>query len=367
MKTKLRVLPFLLALPLLVACAQIASPDGWVSPRIVDDTVYMSLDDGEMSALAAESLDELWTFPADDKARCPGRDEKLDLKGIYGAPSIGGEAVYLGAYDGYVYALSREDGACIWSFKTGDPVIAGPVLDGDRLYAPSTDGYLYVLDPETGEKVDRIETGGSGASPLLTEDGSLYVATEDGRLWKFTTDTLEPVWDAPFEVDTGLLTPPVLARGDTVMVGGLGATLYGIDSTTGAERWSLDARNWFWGEPAVYGESGSEIVIATNLDGRVYAVDPGTGEEAWPPIDALAPIRGGAAVSEAGTIVVVNNNGLVLLIDAATGETLEEVDLKEGVFTSPIVRGGQAIVLSRSHDIFLVDLETGRVEEVSKP
>jgi outer membrane protein assembly factor BamB len=309
----------------------------------------------------------LWTFPADDETRCPGRGEKLDLEGIYGTPSIGDEVVYLGAYDGYVYALSREDGECLWSFKTDDPVIAGPVLDDDRLFAPSTDGYLYVLDPETGEELDRTETGGSGATPLLTEDGFIYVATEDGRLWKLTTDTLEPVWDAPFEVDTGLLTPPVLAREDTVVVGGLGATLYGIDSTTGDERWSLDARNWFWGEPVVYGEPGSEIVIATNLDGHVYAVDPGTGEEAWASIGTTAPIRGGAVVSAEGTVVVVNNDGLVLLIDGATGETRDEVDLKEGVYASPIIRDGEAVVVSRSHNIFLVDLESGRVQEVNKP
>jgi len=373
LKTKLRMLPLLVALPLLLGCAKIAKPDGWVSPIIADDTVYISLDGGELSALTGESLDEVWTFPANDEARCPRRDEKLDLQGIYGAPAVGDEAVYFGGYDGYVYALSRKakdetkETECLWSFKTDDPVIAGPVLDGDRLYVASTDGYLYVIDPETGEETARKDTGGSGATPLLTEDGFLYVATDDGRLWKLTAATLEAAWDSPFKIKTGLLTPPVLTGEETIVVGGLGATLYGIDVATGSQRWSLDSGNWFWGEPAVHGEPGSEIVIATNLDGQVFAVDPGSGEEAWPAIDALAPIRGGAAVSETGTIVVVDNNGLVLLIAAETGETIEEVDLKEGVFASPIIRGNQAIVLSRSHDIFLVDLETGRVEEARTP
>jgi outer membrane protein assembly factor BamB len=355
----------LIALPLLVGCARIAKPSGWVSPEIIDDTVFASLDGGEISAVQLDTLTEIWTFPADDETRCPDRDEKLDLKGIYGAPAVSDEAVYLGAYDDYVYALSRDDGECLWSFQTGDPVIAGPILDGTRLLAASTDGYLYVLDPETGEEIDRKETGSVAATPLLTEDGEVYISTEGGQLWKIDADSLEPIWNPPFEVNTGLLTPPVLTESEAVVVGGIGARLFGVDAGSAEQRWSFGARNWFWGKPAIYGEGESEIIVATNLDGKVYGLDPLTGEEAWPPIDSGDPIRGGAAVSDSGTAVAVSNQGLVLLINAATGELLDEVDLKEGVYASPVVHDGAALIISRSHDMFRVDLETGRVEEVS--
>jgi outer membrane protein assembly factor BamB len=361
---RFRFIPLLL-LPLLVACASIASPDGWVSPKIVDDTVYISLDNGELSALELDTLDEIWTFPADDEARCPGSDDKLDLDGIYGAPAVGDEMVYIGAYDGNVYALSKDEGECLWTFETDDPVIAGPVLDGEQLFAGSTDGNLYVLDAKTGEQVDIMETGSVGSTPLLTEDGQLYVATEDGKLWSLASDSLDPAWRGPFEVNTGLLTPPVLTGGDTVVVGGIGATLYGVDAATGDERWSFGAKNWFWGEPAGTEAGDSELLVATNLDGRIYGVNPDSGEEIWPSINTGAPIRGGAAIDESGTAVVVNNEGLVFLIDTGTGETLEEVDLEQGVYASPVIREGAAIILTRSHDIFSVDLETGRVENVS--
>ena len=244
-----------------------------------------------------------------------------------------------------------------------DAVTAGPVLDGDRLFAGSTDGNLYVLNAETGDELERVDTGTVGATPLLTEDGQLLVATEDGKLHNLDVETLDSNWNAPFEVSTGLLTPPVLTGAETVVVGGIGAKLFGIDSATGDERWSFDAKNWFWGEPAVHGTEGSEIVIATNLDGRVYSVIAGTGEDAWPSIDSGDPIRGGVAISEDGTAVVVNNEGLVLLIDPQTGEKLDEIDLKEGVYASPVIHDGAAIILSRSHDIFRVDLESGRVVE----
>lgn len=361
------ILPLILTLPLLSACASIANPNGWISPAIVDETVFISLEHGEISALELESLEVKWTFPASDEDRCPGRDEEMDLRGIYGAPAVGDEVVYVGAYDGYIYSLALDSGECNWSFKTDDPVTAGPVVDGDRLYAGSTDGKLHVLDSATGELVEPVETGSVAATPLLTEDNYLFVTTESGKLWKFSTEPLEPIWTPPFEVKTGLLTPPVLATDDTIVAGGIGATLFGLDASTGNQKWTRDAGNWFWGEPAVYSEGDSAIVIATNLDGSVYAVRPDTGEDAWPPVDTGSPIRGGAAVSDSGTAVVVNNEGLVSLIDAESGELVEQVDLKEAVFASPVIRDGEAIILSRSRNLFLVDIETGRVTEVDTP
>jgi outer membrane protein assembly factor BamB len=87
----------LLATPLLAGCARISSPDGWASPEIVEDTIFISLENGEISALDAGDFAEQWTFPASDEATCPGREGELDLDGIYGAPAVGDEVVYIGA------------------------------------------------------------------------------------------------------------------------------------------------------------------------------------------------------------------------------------------------------------------------------
>jgi outer membrane protein assembly factor BamB len=356
----------LLALPFLAACASVDSPEGWVSPKVADDVIYISLDGGRMSALDTGSFDELWTFPENDETRCPGRDEKIDLEAIYGEPAVGDKTVYLTAYDGRAYALAKDDGECLWSFTTEDPVIAGPVLDGDRLFVASTDGITYVLSADTGEEEGRIEAGNAYATPLLTEDGELFIATMDGEVRKYDSTSLEEAWDAPFDATAGLLTAPLVISGDTLIVGGLAGMLYGLDPETGAQRWSRSERNWFWGNPVLTSPDSSTI-LATNLSGKIFGVNAAdSGNDAWPPVDALAPVRAGAAVSDDGTAVVVNNDGLVFLLDAETGEVREQVDLKKGVFSTPVIAGGSAVILSKSNDIFVVDLETGSVDEVNR-
>jgi outer membrane protein assembly factor BamB len=349
---------------LLAGCASISKPDGWAPPTITNETLYVSLNGGEMSALDVQSFAEQWVFPPEGEFACGNEEPKeRDLEGIYGQPLVTGDTVYIGAYDGSAYALDRADGACLWTFQTDDPIVAGLVMEGDRLYVPSTDGHLYVLDPATGEEVQRVSVGDIWATPLLTDEGELYVTTMEGELWKFTTGPLEPSWTPPFQVSAGLLTAPTLA-GDTVVVGGIGRTLFGVDSQTGEQRWSMEADNWFWGDPAVHDEDGAQepAVYATNLAGQVFRVDTATGETAWE-ADAQRPVRSGAVVA-GEVLVVVNDAGLVTTLDPDDGTVLDTIELDASVHATPLVTDSGVLVVARNGSLFSIDVESGRVTEV---
>ncbi len=360
---KLLAPTILLGLALLAAgCARIDKPSGWARPTIVDGTLYVSLDKGKLSALDAASYEPKWVFPAGDEFACgSGEPRRRKLDGIYGEPVVGEDLVYFGAYDSRVYALNKNDGSCQWSFDTGDPMVAGLVLDGDRLYAASTDGKLYILNADTGqEAVGAVEVGDAWASPLLSEDGQLYVPTMDGELWKFSTSPLDRSWTPPFKVDAGLLSMPVLGDEGTVVVGGIGRTLYGIDTKTREKKWSVDAGNWFWGEPV----ATDGTVFATNLSGAIYRIDSATGEsrELY---RADNPIRAGA-VLDTGALITVDTSGLVLFLNPEDGTLIKDVDLKKGVYSTPLVNEGELLVLARNGTLFSIDLETYAVREVTR-
>lgn len=347
-----------------MACARSTNPDGWAPPEVSDDTLYVSLDSGELSAVDAQppTAEGVWTFTADwlfpelDKEVCGNEEpQKRDLRGIYAAPVVSEEIVYIGAWDGNVYALDAADGSCKWDFETGDPIIGGLLLASNRLLAASTDGNLYALDPLTGDELDRVHAGDVWSRPALA-DGVLYVASVEGDLRAFDAETLAEIWAEPFSVSAGLLTNPVVSEG-IVVVGGIGGNLYGVDAATGAEKWSFPASNWFWGTPVV--EEGT--IYATSLDNSIYALNLSDGTPAWQrSARAENPLRAGPVVSE-GVVIAVDEKGLVYRFDAIDGTSVFPAqDIKEGVHADPYVLvDGSVMIVARNGDVFIADPREG--------
>ncbi len=117
--------------------------------------------------------------------------------------------------------------------------------------------------------------------------------------------------------------------------------------------------------PAVAGE----LVIITSCNGKVYALDPGTGEHRWV-FDAAAD--SGATSYHAETLV---HDGLVLVstdgvdahlyaLDAPTGNLRWKVSTKDGINTDLVVHGDAVIGVKRwegEGSVVAYALESGEV------
>jgi len=88
--------------------------------------------DQMLSGVARGSLPDrmklLWTFETEDEIRS--------------SAVIGNGMVFIGSYDGRVYALDLINGKKIWGFDTENAVEAPPLLVKDTLYAGSLSGVL---------------------------------------------------------------------------------------------------------------------------------------------------------------------------------------------------------------------------------
>jgi eukaryotic-like serine/threonine-protein kinase len=309
-------LALLVAIVVLAAgCASVANPQGWAGPDIAEDTLYASIERGKMAALDPEDLSVKWVFPSNDD------EDQFDLEGIYGAPIVDGEVIYFGAYDDNVYALDAEDGTLRWAFKTNDPIVSSLVLSRDILYAGSTDGSLYAIDttvctnscPPTAART--FETGSSiWASPLLAGD-VIYVAAMNGRAYALDAETLDERTDFSFETNAGLLMDPTLASNDTLLLGGIDNKLYALDPGSGAENWSFEGGNWFWGRPLIDGET----VYVADLDGNVHALNLDDGNPLWSdPFKTEAAVRS-APLLAGDVLVVVDRDGNAYGLDPENG------------------------------------------------
>jgi len=156
----------------------------------------------------------------------------------YSSPAIGLLAVYFGADDGYLYAVSQTDGSLLWRYFCGEYLRSSPAVDDTQVvYIKSDDGYLYAIN----------------------SDGSLRWRYYSGRFYKSHVNIV----------------------GNTVYFSD-GRYFFAIYRETGGVRWVYDAGVGFIfvGGPAVgsdgtiyvglrHGAEGANYLAALNSDGRL--------------------------------------------------------------------------------------------------
>ena len=87
------------------------------SPSVVDGVVYVGAWNGTMYALDAFSGQPLWTFNIND----PHAEDRGGFPGIQSSAAVVDGVVYFGAADANVYALDALTGALKWKHSVGDP------------------------------------------------------------------------------------------------------------------------------------------------------------------------------------------------------------------------------------------------------
>ena len=107
-------------------------------------------------------------------------------------PAIGADGtVYVGSFDGKVYALDGKTGAIKWKFETGDGVNSSPAIGADgTIYVGSWDNKVYALDGRTGAKKWEFLTGDEvHSSPAIGADGTVYIGSNDGKVYAIASSS----------------------------------------------------------------------------------------------------------------------------------------------------------------------------------
>ena len=60
------------------------------------------------------------------------------------------DTIFVGADDGYLYALHTDDGTLLWSSKTNATLLSSPMVAQNILYVGGNDGYVYALHVTDG-------------------------------------------------------------------------------------------------------------------------------------------------------------------------------------------------------------------------
>ena len=153
---------------------------------------------------------------------------------VESSPAVAGGMVYVGSYDGKVYALDGSTGALVWNYTTGNVVYSSPAVAGGMVYVGS--GYnVYALDASTGSFKWSNTTGGYVLSSPAVADGKVFVGSWDDKVYGLNASTGTYVWT--YTTGSVVQSSPAVADGK-VFVGSWDHNVYALDASTGSFKWS---------------------------------------------------------------------------------------------------------------------------------
>jgi outer membrane protein assembly factor BamB len=356
----------------ILGCLPGGQPEGWSGGTIANGTLFVGSNEGELVALNASDGSRLWevTLEKAKKSGGFGCSPAFTLAPIYSTPVLDGDLVYVGGYNGKIYAISWSKRAREWKYPYGEddylqPIVGGAVVSGGKVYFGCSDGKVYALDAATADWEWEFETGDKiWATPAIDGD-TLYIGSFDKKLYALDIITGEEKWSEPFETEGTIVSTPLVYDG-TVYIGSFDRHLYAIDSTSGEQTWQFPVegeveskpKNWFWAKPVIY----NNTIYAGNLDDKVYILNAETGAEVVDAIDLGSPVSS-SPVLVGNSIVVATEEGVVYAIDTASNVQKKLVDLEEKIFASLFASDGVVYVHTDEDSLYAVDVQTGAIQE----
>jgi outer membrane protein assembly factor BamB len=197
------------------------------------------------------------------------------------SPLLVGNRLYVGDWNGAVWALDARTGRTIWRRTPARAAIKGAIASvAGRLYVGAYDGYVYCLGAQKGRLLwkSRAQHRFYGharfySTPALAY-GRVYIGATDGKVYSYGATTGKLLWSH----GTGgyVYASPAVADG-LVFAGSYSKHFFAFDAATGDVRWSFAANGQISGSPTVIGR----VVYFATLAGRTYALDTRTGRQLW--------------------------------------------------------------------------------------
>ncbi len=339
---------------------------GWSGVAIANGSLFFGSTEGKLIALDAENGGQLWppvTFETSGSGGF-GCAAPATAVALYGTPAVGEELIYIGGFDGKVYAINAETGAKRWVYpREGNlhSIVGGLVASQGRLYFGSAGGVVYALDAATGDWIWQFETEDEIWSTPAINGDTLFIGSFDKKLYALDVTTGEEKWQQPFESQGPIVSTP-LVYDNTVYITSFDRHIYALDTTNGQLIWQYpfadEVENrpgkWFWASLVIH----DNTIYAANMDGMVYVLDAGSGNLITA-LDLGSSISSSPAVAD-DKVFIATEEGRVYYINTNNHQT-RELPVLEGGITAPLTASDGVVYVHAFKDevIYAINAETG--------
>ena len=296
---------------------------------------------------------EVWALSPGGERRWSASVEETE-RGIHGTPAIANGAVYVGAYDGALYAFDLEGGERIWRRKLGGSIGSSPAYHDGTVYIaveyPDPSGSVFAVDALDGGvewEDDRVTDHPHSTIAIDREAGRLVVGANDGTLYGWEYPELEFAWT--FETG-GEIKGPIATADGGAFFGSWDGRIYRVGLAAGEEEWAFAADDMVMMGPAIR----DGVVYVGSHDTNLYALDAERGEERWR-FDTDGSLIGCPVVTP-GSVLVGSNAGSLYCVarergsTAAVGEAIWRASATGRVSSTPLVTHDGIYFTDRASD-----------------
>jgi outer membrane protein assembly factor BamB len=277
-----------------------------------------------------------------------------------------GTRLYTGTHDGRVRCRFRDKTA--WIFRAGGSILAAPLLDGETLYVAAADGKLSALNRFTGAVRWQVDVHEELTTTPTLSEGRLFVmsseesitavdAKEGKSLWKFHRDP-----PGGFTI-RGNARPR--AGHQSIFAGFADGTVAALQPQDGVARWTrqVSGAGDYLDVDWIEAPEGDHRIYVASAKAGVMAIDGNTGETAW-----TAPIPGANHVLVDGPRVIAGGKGAIVALDRLAGAQLWKIELKKERYpTQPVTINGLVLVAEDRGALLGVDAQTGEARGAFDP
>ncbi len=363
LRNKMLLLLVLLLVGGLIAsgCIRGSQPVGWSGGVVADGTLFLGSTEGKLVAVNIADHASQWSEPLQASGSTGGFGCATASAGvaIYGTPAVAGDLVYIGGYNGKIYAFDSGSLQKRWVYPPEgnlQPIVSGPVVALGNVYFGGSDGRVYALKADTGvEAWEPFQTGDKIWSTPVIDGETIYVTSFDKKVYALNAVTGEKRWEtAEFE---GALAAAPIVYNNTVYFGSFDRYLYAINASDGSLKWKseVEAGSWYWVNPVIY----NNIVYAPSLDGKVYILDAESGEELSEAIDLGNAVSSSPVLID-GSIIIASGEGRIYSLDTANNQIKPLADVRETVNAPLWASDGVVYVHAQENEIlYALNVETG--------
>ena len=330
---------------------------GMAQPVVGEDAVYTVTPGGGLVASSIDRGRRLWTVDID-----PSTD--TTQVSVSGGLAFDGGDLFAHAGKQRLVSLDALTGEENWSVELPHFILGGPTVASGFVFVSDINGRVYALAQASGEEIwNRIGTQGqtriTGAAYPAVADNAVVVAGGDGELISLNLVDGGFIWGdslVPANLVTALDTigdivaHPVYDGARIVAVTQTGV-MVAYNARTGRILWERGLRSlampWLSGE----------TLFVTTTNNELYALRISDGEVRWRAelpgrFDMDDPVREGAyrhtgPVVVSGKVLLANQRGQMLVVDAATGAIEERLSAGGPVTTPLAVAKGTVFALDR--------------------